>query len=270
MSLYNRPFLKWAGGKYRLLPSLIPLIGHGECLIEPFVGAGAVFLNTQFKHYILNDNNTDLIHLYQTLQQKGRHFVNYAKAFFVPENNTAERYYHLRDRFNHCKKSMEKAALFLYLNRYGYNGLCRYSSKGFNVPFGSYKQPLFPEDSLLFFHEKSQHAEFIAGDFTQIMQKATKKHVIYCDPPYLPLDDTHSFTQYKLGFTLEQQHHLALLAKQLNQQHGTKIILSNHDTQLARQLYNNAHTYKTIDIRRVISCKTEQRNKIREMIAIFG
>lgn len=270
MTKYYRPFLKWAGGKYQLLSHLKPYIGDGTCLIEPFVGAGAVFLNTQFKRYILNDSNADLIHLYLTLQKEGTDFIDYAKQFYTAENNNAERYYNLRAQFNQSKPSREKSALFIYLNRHGYNGLCRYSQRtGFNVPFGSYIKPYFPQEEMLFFHKKSQHAKFVTGDFTPIMQKAKKNHVIYCDPPYIPLTASAYFTQYnKLGFNLEQQQQLATLAETLHQ-NGVKIILSNHDTPLTRKLYRNANHYKTVEIQRSISCKINQRSKAKEMIAVY-
>ena len=78
-SLKVRPFLKWLGGKYRILDAIQDLLPQGDTLVEPFVGSGAVFLNTNYKKYILNDANPDLINLYQTIQQQGTEFINFAK-----------------------------------------------------------------------------------------------------------------------------------------------------------------------------------------------
>lgn len=145
-----RPFLKWAGGKYRLLPAIAAHLPKASMLVEPFVGAGAVFLNLPFPRYQLNDINPDLIGVYRLLQQDSERFIRRAKRLFHPRNNTPERYYALRDRFNHSKSALERACLFLFLNRHGFNGLCRFNlAGGFNVPFGRYEKPYFPEKELL-------------------------------------------------------------------------------------------------------------------------
>src|SRR5699024_8884540 len=86
----TRPFLKWAGGKYRLLDRLLPSIPAGARLVEPFVGSGAVFLNAGFTSYLLCDLNADLIGLYRTLRRDGERFIAEARALFTPGNNTQE------------------------------------------------------------------------------------------------------------------------------------------------------------------------------------
>ena len=157
-----KPFIKWAGGKHRLVPQIQALLPTGQRLVEPFVGSGAVWLNTSYPEARLADANRDLILLYQTLQQHGATFIDYCRQLFVNENNDAERYYGLRDRFNGSRDPWEKSALFLYLNRHGYNGLCRYNaSGGFNVPFGRYRHPYFPQEEMSYFYQKSQSAQFI-------------------------------------------------------------------------------------------------------------
>ena len=135
-----RPFLKWAGGKYRLIERIKEKLPPGKRLLEPFAGSCALSLNTDYDSYWLNDINADLINLYKTLQKDGPSFIAFCRAFFKDTNNTPEKFYELRQQFNTEKDIYSKAALFLYLNRHGYNGLCRYNSSGeFNVPFGQYK-----------------------------------------------------------------------------------------------------------------------------------
>ena len=95
----NRPFLKWPGGKSRLMPYIAPRLPQGKTLIEPFVGAGAVFLNTDYDHYILNDINQDLISLYKILKAQKKTFIHYCHSFFTSKNNTEKRYYFLRKKF---------------------------------------------------------------------------------------------------------------------------------------------------------------------------
>lgn len=265
-----RPFLKWAGGKFRLCDWINQHLPTGPRLIEPFVGAAAVFLNTSFEHYILNDCNPDLINLYQTLQQEGEPFIQYCQSFFITKNNTPARYYALRHAFNHSNDARKKAALFLYLNRHGFNGLCRYNSRGgFNVPMGEYSKPYFPYHEMLAFHKKSQRAVFTCDDFAETMQKAKRKDVVYCDPPYYPLSDSANFTRYHLyDFALEQQTLLAQLCLQL-QQRGVQLVVSNHATPETRELYQQANALVFCDVRRSISSNGRTRTSVEELLALY-
>lgn len=127
-------------GKYPLLDDIKRHLPQGECLIEPFVGAGSVFLNTDFSRYILADINSDLISLYNIVKTRTDEYVQASRELFMPETNQAEVYYRFREEFNASRDPFRRAVLFLYLNRFGYNGLCRYNLRGeFNVPFGRYK-----------------------------------------------------------------------------------------------------------------------------------
>ena len=138
----NRAFLKWAGGKYPLIDDIKRHLPAGDCLIEPFVGAGSVFLNTEYDAYILADINNDLINLYNIVKTRTDEFVRDARVLFTPEFNESERFYVLRAEFNASSDPYRRSVLFLYLNRHCYNGLCRYNLSGaFNVPFGRYKKP---------------------------------------------------------------------------------------------------------------------------------
>lgn len=265
-----RPFLKWAGNKYQIIENIKRILPKGKRLVEPFVGSGAVFLNTDgFSSYWLNDNNPDLINLFLTLQKEGDAFIDYCRSFFTPENNTPERYYELRDLFNKTNDVILKSALFVYLNRHGYNGLVRYNSRGeFNVPFGQYKKPYFPEKEMKYFFYKSQNAIFTTGDFTDVMNYVEDGDVVYCDPPYIPLSNTANFTNYYAnGFSLQQQEKLAQLAVELSKR-GIPVIISNHDTEFTKNIYKTAKIYK-LKVRRYISCNGDARNKVNEILAVF-
>lgn len=136
----NRAFLKWAGGKYALSDTINKMLPKGERLIEPFVGAGSIFLNSDYDSYLLNDINRDLVNLYKTLQRDSATFIADAQMLFSMQNNESEQYYHLRAEFNQTTDTYYRSLLFLYLNRHGYNGLCRYNkSGGYNVPLASTK-----------------------------------------------------------------------------------------------------------------------------------
>ena len=257
----NRAFLKWAGGKYPLLDDIKRHLPKGECLVEPFVGAGSVFLNTDFSRYILADINSDLISLYNIVKMRTDEYVQAARELFVPETNCAEVYYQFREEFNKSQDPFRRAVLFLYLNRYGYNGLCRYNLRGeFNVPFGRYKKPYFPEAELYHFAEKAQNAFFYCESYADSMARADDASVVYCDPPYAPLSATANFTAYHTNsFTLEQQAHLAEIAEGLVECH-IPVLISNHDTMLTREWYQRAKLH-VVKVRRSISSNGGTRGR---------
>ncbi len=264
-----RPFLKWAGGKFRLLDRILPLLPTGNCLIEPYVGSGAVFLNSDYQRYILSDTNADLINLYKLVKQKPDDIVQATRKLFTPKYNCDTQYYRLREQFNRSQDQIERAILFLYLNRHGYNGLCRYNQQGiFNVPFGRHDKPYFPEKEMYAFAKKAKKARFICRDFCHVMQSAKPGNVIYCDPPYVPLSNTAYFTQYHQSpFNEAQQQTLADLANALIKR-GITTVISNHDTRATRKLYRGA-TIHSFQQQRHISCNSRQRKPAKELVAQF-
>lgn len=265
-----RPFLKWAGGKYKIIDRILSALPDANRLIEPFVGSGAVFLNAEYKNYLLADTNPDLIHLYKHVQSEGANFVDYASELFSASNNTEAAFYKLREEFNDCSDTRRRAALFIYLNRHCFNGLCRYNSKGkFNVPFGRYSKPTFPSDEVMNFSQKSQRAEFIIADFRKTMAMAIDGDVVYCDPPYAPLTVTSNFSDYtQEGFSSIDQSDLAKTALQLRTR-GVTVVISNHDTDFTRSIYGDADISE-FDVQRFISSKASNRGKAAELIATFA
>jgi len=269
-----RPFLKWAGNKYRIIDRIRKVLPEGKCLIEPFAGSAAVFLNTDYEHYIINDNNPDLIHLYNILKKDGATFIKKCRYYFSPRFNNEEQYYKIRKKFNETSDKYKRALLFVYLNRHGYNGLCRYNLKGgYNVPFGRYKSPYFPEKEMLFFHAKAKNANFVLSSFEQIIQSAKKGDVIYCDPPYVPLSPSANFTSYSTGgFNMEKQQQLADLANQTSAK-GIPILISNHNTSFTCKAYNKANKIANkitkFHVQRFISCNGKKRGTAGELLALF-
>jgi DNA adenine methylase len=241
-------------------------------LIEPFVGSGAVFLNTEFDRYLLADNNPDLITLYEELRDGGEEFIEICAALFIPENNRATRYYPLREEFNNCTDRRRKSALFLYLNRHGYNGLCRYNASGeFNTPFGQINKPYFPRKEMHHFLKHARRATFSHQGFRDSMQRARRGDIIYCDPPYVPLSRTASFTDYHAGgFDWDDQVLLARTAARLAAR-GVRVVISNHDTREIRGLYRElGGRIQPLTVRRSISCNGARRGAVGEIIAVFG
>lgn len=264
-----KPFLKWAGSKYKIIDRITQSLPKGNRLIEPFVGSGSVFLNTNYSEYVVGDTNSDLINLYTCIKNHGLDFIDYAEPLFVEENNNEEVYYTLRSEFNTTLSVERKSALFIYLNRHCFNGLCRYNnSDKFNVPFGRYTNPTFPEEEIINFFYKSQTVDFKVSNFTDTMQMAQPGDVVYCDPPYAPLNQTSNFTSYtKNEFTLDNQKELAEIASKLMNK-GICVVISNHDTEFTRLIYNAAEI-SFFDVQRFISSKTSSRVKAPELLAVF-
>ena len=267
---FMKPFLKWAGNKYKIVDKIKALLPPGERLVEPFVGSGALLLNTDYSRYLLTDANADLIILYQHLQREGEAFIEYCRPLFTPEYNDKDRYYALRDEFNSSDDPRRKSAIFLYMNKHGYNGLCRYNMKGgFNVPFGRYKRPYFPEAEMRHFAQQAQQATFQQANFATTMSNCQPGDVVYCDPPYVPLSETANFTSYSAdGFGWAEQQELARQATKLAQR-GIPVIISNHDTEEVRAVYEAAEI-ETFEVRRFISCNGDKRDKAAELLALFS
>jgi DNA adenine methylase len=266
----SRPFLKWAGNKYRCLNHIISKFPDAPCLIEPFAGSAAISLNSNYSKYILGEKNPYLIDLYQHVKIEGIDFIKYCHQWFKPEYNQAEQFYRLRTEFNHTQDKRLKSALFLYLNRHGFNGLCRFNRKGiFNVPFGSYTKPYFPHQEMLHFHEKAKQTTFMLGDFEQCFQLANPGDILYCDPPYHPISKTANFTMYiNSEFNAETQIKLAELAMETSKK-GVHVFISNHDTPFTRQVYEKAKQIDSFEVSRTIAGIGHKRVKVKEILAYF-
>lgn len=267
----RRPFLKWAGGKYRLVSRIAPLLPRGRRLVEPFAGSAAVWLNSRFASALVCDRNADLIALYRCLQREGEPFIDFCRGFFTPADNTRQAFETHRDDFNGTSDPVRKAALLLYLNRHGFNGLVRYNAKGrFNVPFGRHERPYFPLREMRAFVQKTRECEtlFQVADFRDCFANAAEGDVMYCDPPYLPHSATANFTAYSGPFGPDEHAELARLAA-LAAQRGIPVLLSNHDNAAARSLYAGARL-ECFTVQRHISCKGRGRSAVPELLALYG
>ncbi|ECF2145125.1 Dam family site-specific DNA-(adenine-N6)-methyltransferase [Salmonella enterica subsp. enterica serovar Newport] len=269
---WRRPFLKWAGGKYSMLPDLYQLIPAGMRLIEPFVGGGSVFLNSD-KHacFLLADVNTDLINLYQMLAVVPGAVIRHARVMFDRLNNV-ESYTALRDEFNaQVMDGPERAAAFLFLNRHCFNGLIRYNRNNqFNVGWGKYPSPYFPLDEINAFTEMVHNCVFMAADFHRTLALAGEGDVVYCDPPYEPMPGTAGFTHYAAGgFTWDDQVALAECCVAAHQR-GARVVIGNSTAPRVIDLYSQ-HGFEIhhISARRSISGKGSTRETAKDLVAIL-
>jgi len=267
--------VKWLGGKTTILPKLRRYMKkEGSCLIEPFVGSAAVSLNTNYDHYILNDTNADLIGMYKEMVKDPDAFLKDAFELF-DKFNTSVQYYELRAHFNSLPPCRERYLIFLYLNRHGYKGLVRYSkATGFNVPWGDYKKPYFPEKEIRFFAEKFKSADFTSICFKELLSQrmaAMDDTVVFADPPYVPLSSTAKFVGYtEDGFDLCLHQELdELMAKFVQSVKGGKAYLTNHDAFILEQLYAGYEKKIKLRVKRSISAKAKKHKKAPEVILVY-
>ncbi|WP_213132210.1 DNA adenine methylase [Citrobacter sp. FP75] len=271
-----RSFLKWPGGKARVMPELAKHLPADYCLVEPFVGGATVFLNTNYPRYVLGDINPDLINTYRIAKNTPELLIDAAWNLFERHNSKAD-YISIRAEFNRLrsnivltlKSEVQRAAAFLYLNRHCFNGVVRYNLKGeFNTPYGHYKAPYFPEPEIRQFSEKANDTKttFLCCSFESTIQaNLVTGPVIYCDPPYLPASETSNFTEY-YGGSFGADRHRQLAAALVNAtDFGCRVILSNSDTPATRDIYR-AFTMHEIAVNRSVSANGK-RGKAGEVIA---
>lgn len=251
-----KPPLKWAGGKRWLVPFIIPIWEKHlkRRLVEPFVGGLAISLGLLPERALLNDANEHLINFYKWLQQ--------GLCISIDMANEKELYYRQRKRFNELIRAkeyqtLEAAGLFYYLNRTGFNGLCRFNSKGeFNVPMGSYKTINYTHDFTKYSKQLSMW-DFTSGDFEGL--EILDEDFIYVDPPY-----DVEFTSYSPGgFSWEDQIRLANWLRS----HSGPMVISNQATERVINLYETAgFEINILDGPRKIS-RTGDRTPAREILA---
>ncbi|AWN10980.1 DNA adenine methylase [Salmonella enterica subsp. enterica serovar Derby] len=269
---WHRPFLKWAGGKYSMLPDLYQNIPAGMRLIEPFVGGGSVFLNSD-KHacFLLADVNTDLINLYQMLAVVPDTVIRHARVMF-DRLNDAESYMALREEFNaQVMDGPERAAAFLFLNRHCFNGLIRYNRNNqFNVGWGKYPSPYFPEEEIRAFTRMAHNCVFMAAGFRRTLALAGEGDVVYCDPPYEPMPGSAGFTHYAAGgFTWDDHIVLAECCVAAHQR-GARVVIGNSTAPRVIDLYSqHGFEIRYISARRSISSKGSTRETAKDLVAIL-
>ncbi|MEN4558258.1 DNA adenine methylase [Pantoea agglomerans] len=255
--------LKWAGNKSRVMPELLAHLPEGDRLVEPFAGSCAVMMNTDYPAYLVADINPDLINLYRQIKEHTRPFIIIAASLFI-QNRTGESYYAVREAFNHDPSLplLERAAYFLYLNRNGYRGLCRYNKRGeFNIPFGNYAEPLFPLAEIEAFAKKAQRATFICADFRETLRLTKAGDVVYCDPPY---DGTFS-DYHSAGFNKDEHHDLVSMLLDVSER--CPVVVSNSDTLYTRSILR-AFDITGISVARSVGIAAGKSKRATEIIAV--
>jgi DNA adenine methylase len=262
---YPRPFLKWAGGKTRLISQYKDYFPqHYQTYYEPFLGGGAVFFHLQPSHAVLTDINADLVITYRCVRDNLEELITLLQA--DQQRHNSEYYYDVRNYHNGT--DLTKAARFIYLNKTCFNGLYRVNSQGkFNVPVGKYKNPgICQEEVLRVASLALQKVEIKQANFAEVLNYATGTNdFVYFDPPYYPLNKTSNFTAYSnFCFDENQQIKLRDIFIELADK-GVKVMLSNSDCPLIRDLYSDFNVH-TISAARSINSNAQKRGKITEVL----
>lgn len=288
-----KPFLKWAGGKGQLLKEIekhYPFSnGRITKYAEPFVGGGAVLFDTISKYDLeeiyISDINKELIDTYCVVRDSVDVLIemlhNFQTEYIALDSENRKEYYlKKRERFNILKvaeklnDNIEKSAIMIFLNKTCFNGLYRVNRKGlFNVPIGSYKNPLIcDEKNLREASEKLQKVTIVCADYKESVNFIDEKTFVYFDPPYRPLTDTASFTSYtENDFDDEKQIELAKFVETVHEK-GAKILVSNSDPRNVNPEDNffdeiySAYNIQRVKASRMINCQAESRGKIKELL----
>jgi DNA adenine methylase len=276
-----RPFVKYAGGKTRLLPELFARLPPSfKSYHEPFVGGGALYWALARTGWLdgcvarLTDMNTELVRSYQAIQDSVEDVIRELRS--MP--NTAEFFAVVRAKRNGATRenpwrpdAVLASAQFIYLNKTGFNGLYRVNQSGdFNVPFGHYDAPKICDDENLRACAETLHrvkTEVCVEPFEDVLNYAHAGDLVYFDPPYLPLSKTSNFTSYtRLGFRLEDHVRLRDLALVLKDR-GVHVMISNSANDAIRELYaSSAFRVEEVQAARSVNSKGNGRGKIAELV----
>lgn len=270
---YNlQPFTKWTGGKRQLLGKLISYMPETyNRYFEPFVGGGALFFDLAPEKAVINDLNEELINAYYQIKENPSSLIDLLLEH--KENNSKDYYLELRaaDRDGRISRmtGVERAARILYMLRVDFNGLYRVNSKNqFNVPYGRYKNPKIVDVDLI--HQISSYLnendiKILQTDFADAVVEAQTGDFVYFDPPYIPLNETSSFTSYTHeGFSYEEQVRLRNTFKELTDR-GVYVMLSNSSSSLVEELYQGFNIH-FVEAQRTNGAKSSSRGKISEII----
>ncbi|HZI95156.1 MAG TPA: DNA adenine methylase [Patescibacteria group bacterium] len=268
-----RPFLKWAGGKTQLLDQfagLYPEAGSFKRYIEPFVGSGAVFFQIKAllnpPSSILMDGNEELINVYRAVKDDVEGLIGKLRKHKAA--HCRSHYYEVRAQRGARLTETARAARLIYLNKTCYNGLYRVNSRGeFNVPIGAYTDPaILNEENLRLASAALRRVRLEVADFTRVLSIARGGDFIYFDPPYHPVSETAYFTSYtEKSFKTEDQRRLADLYRALDEK-GCLLMLSNSETPLVRDLYQDRYHVQIVSARRNINSRADKRGRIPELV----
>ena len=266
-----KPFVKWVGGKGRLLTQLEPLLPSGvENMrhVEPFMGGAALFFARRPACALLCDINPALVETYKMVRDRVKEVIDALAS--LAHKHSIDHYYEVRIAYNASrgeKHGPDRTAQFIYLNKTCFNGLYRVNQKGeFNVPAGRYKNPRILDAGRL--HAASLrlwNTILVSAPFEQLDHHVRPSDFVYMDPPYEPVSRTANFTGYAAGgFSQEDQGRLRDMFDELTQR-GCKCMLSNSNVPFIRDLYRR-HRIDVVQAPRSVNRNANGRGKVAEVV----
>ena len=288
-----KPFIKWVGGKGQLLSEINKLypVELGKNInkyAEIFVGGGAVLFDILSKYKLdevyISDKNLELINAYKSIRDNIDILIKSLKEMeeeYIPldDENRKIYYYEKRQKYNKLKinieeNNIEKASLFIFLNKTCFNGLYRVNKKGeFNVPMGAYKNPkICDKENLKNVSMALKNVKIIYADYRESENFIDEKTFVYIDPPYRPLNTSSSFTSYtENDFSDKEQIELAEYIDLLNKKKA-KIVMSNSDPKnnniddnFFDKLYKN-YNINRVKATRMLNSNASLRGAINELL----
>lgn len=262
----TKPFIKWVGGKGKLVGELVQRVPKMfNNYYELFLGGGALFWSLGIDNKcVLNDSNERLIRTYRAIRDKPNEVISALKLLKYDR----EEFYRVRVQNIDTLSDVEVAVWFIYLNKTCFNGLYRVNKDNkFNVPFGSYANPtICDEQNLIACSKRLQNVDILSWDYLKLEEVIKEDDFCYFDPPYIPISATSSFASYtKDGFDMKD--HIALRDLLLRLKHkGVKILLSNSDTPITRELYKLGFVIENVMVGRSVNSDSTKRGKVSELL----
>ena len=269
-----KPVLKWVGGKRQLVDEIEKRLPKGGLYVEPFVGGGAILLNRQPQLARINDFNDELINVYKVIKDNPDKLLSVLKIHEKKnEEQGSEWYYEVRSRDREPEfknmNDVDRAARIIYLNKTCFNGMFRVNSAGqLNVPYGRYKHPNIVNEigiRALSNYLNESKIEIMCGDFADALIGLPKDAIVYLDPPYMPINETSSFTGYTQGgFGYDEQVRLRDECVKLREA-GIFFLESNSDCPEIRDLYDG-FKIETVSAKRSINSRGDRRGAVKEVL----
>ena len=258
-----KPFVRWAGGKTRLLAALLPYApATFRNYHEPFLGSGAMFfaLRTRADRCYLADSNSELINLWLVVQREPEEFLRRIQPYL--QRQGAHEYYAVRDESP--GQHLDRAARFFYLNQTSWNGLWRENRWGvFNVPFGARRFRGIEPSVLRTVSSALQQVEIRESDFRESVKAAQEGDFVYFDPPYLPVSDTSKFSGYNgRRYRKADLEELAGICASLTE-NRVHWLVSNRDNDHIREIFSHA-TIVSFTTRRSVSAQNKRHVEPKE------
>jgi len=260
-----KPFLKWAGGKRWLIPSLIDKLPSFQTYYEPFLGSAGLFFAIAPKHAVLSDSNPELINCYRCIRDHCEDVIRILRRL----KRDTKTYYRIRDKLYSKTDKFHRAAYFIYLNKTCWNGLYRVNLQGrFNVPAGRIDPSVevFDESQLLVASRMLKRAKLKCCDFEKAVKEAKANDLVYFDPPYITTHLNNGFIKYNSKlFHHSDDLRLARTAHKLANNHSA-VIVSNASHPLISQQYDGPFYKTEIKRKSAIAADPSRRCKFTELL----